>query len=196
MSYALSLISTALFVIAVQNPVLVGGLGSSEAFRMAAKPKWLLAFSAFISMFSVSLGIICFFLDFIPEINALNQPLHYVIYIGILAALYLLSLLVTMLLRVDKGLIGMLSVAAFNSLVLSVPMINHLSAFSIQKAAGYGLGAGAAFFLAVIIINAGIKRLRENDEIPPAFKGSPAVFIYTALISLGLYALSGRVLMI
>ena len=73
MSYAFSLASTALFVIAVQNPVLIGGLGSSEAFRMAAKPKWLLAFSAFISMFSVSLSIICVLLDLIPEIKALNQ---------------------------------------------------------------------------------------------------------------------------
>jgi Na+-translocating ferredoxin:NAD+ oxidoreductase RnfA subunit len=190
MSYAFSLASTALFVIAVQNPVLIGGLGSSEAFRMAAKPKWLLAFSAFISMFSVSLSIICVLLDLIPEIKALNQHFHYLIYIGVLAALYLASCLIAMLLKADKGLISRLSVAALYSLVLSIPMINHLSGFNIYKAAGYGLGAGAAFCLAVLLINAGVKRLRENDEIPPA------VFIYAALISLGLYALSGRVLMI
>lgn len=196
MSYVFSLLSTALFVGVVQNLVFAGGFGSSEAFRMASKPKWLLAFSAFISIFSVLLGTACALLDTLPEINALGQNYHYLIYIGVLTVIYIISCLIALILKAPKGLLGRLGPAALNTLVLSIPMINRLAGFTVYEAAGCGLGAGIAFCIAVLLINAGIKRLRENDEIPPAFKGSPAVFIYAALISLGLFALSGRALMI
>lgn len=194
MSYIFSLLSTAILVGVVQNLVLTGALGASEAFRMASKPKGLLTLSAFISMFSVLLSTTCALLDVIPKIDALNQYWHYLIYIGVLTVIYIISCLIALALKASKKLISRLGVAALNTLVLSIPIINRLSGFTVYEAVGCGLGAGIAFCLAVLLINTGIKRLRENDEIPPAFKGTPAVFIYAALISLGLYALSGRAL--
>ena len=49
---------------------------------------------------------------------------------------------------------------------------------------GSGLGAGVAFILAAALINKGSKLIAENEEIPEAFKGAPAMFIYVALVSL------------
>lgn len=196
MSYIFSLLSTAVLVGIVQNLVFSGGLGASEALRMSVKPKLLLEFSVIISMFSVVLSVSCFFLDTMPEFNELNLYYHYISYIGILIVLYIISVLIALIFKASKSLISRLAVAAFNTLVLAVPMINRLSGFTVFEAVGSGLGAGAAFGFAVLLMNISAKRIKENDDIPEAFKGSPALFIYAALISLGLYALSGRALLI
>lgn len=196
MSYIFSLLSTAVLVGVVQNLVFSGGLGASEALRMSVKPKLLLEFSIFISMFSVALSVSCYFLDTIPEFNELSLYYHYLAYIGILIALYIISVCIALISKASKSLISRLAVAAFNTLVLAVPMINRLSGFTVYEAVGSGLGAGAAFGFAVLLMNISAKRIKENDDIPKAFKGSPALFIYAALISLGLYALSGRALLI
>lgn len=196
MSYIFSLLSTAVLVGIVQNLVFSGGLGASEALRMSVKPKLLLEFSVFISLFSVVLSVSCFFLDTIPEFNELNLYYHYISYIGILIVLYIISVSIALIFKASKSLISRLAVAAFNTLVLAVPMINRLSGFTVFEAVGSGLGAGAAFGFAVLLMNISAKRIKENDDIPEAFKGSPALFIYAALISLGLYALSGRALLI
>ncbi|HZK21369.1 MAG TPA: Rnf-Nqr domain containing protein [Oscillospiraceae bacterium] len=196
MSYIFSLLSTAVLVGVVQNLVFSGGLGASEALRMSVKPKLLLEFSIFISMFSVALSVSCYFLDTIPEFNELSLYYHYLAYIGILIVLYIISVCIALISKASKSLISRLAVAAFNTLVLAVPMINRLSGFTVYEAVGSGLGAGAAFGFAVLLMNISAKRIKENDDIPKAFKGSPALFIYAALISLGLYALSGRALLI
>ncbi len=191
-----AVVSAALFVGAVQNLVLVGGYGSSEAFRMAAKPKWLAVLSWFISMFSLLLAVIASLIDKLPTVAALSPYLHFLVYVGILLVLYFLACTAAFLLGATKRLISRLGIGAFNSLVLAVPLINRYSGFTVFEAAGTGLGAGLAFGFSVLLISAGFKRLRENDEIPPAFRGSASLFIYTALIALGLAALSGRALTI
>ncbi len=190
----LAFLWAALFVGAVQNLVLVGGYGASEAFRMAAKPKWLAIQSAFISLFSVLLAVIAGLLDRLSCVATLSPYLHFLVYVGILLVLYFLICAAVLLLKADKRLISRLGVGALNSLVLAVPLINRYSGFSLFEAAGTGLGAGVAFCFSVLLISAGLEKLRENDEIPLAFRGSPALFIYTALIALGLAALSGRAL--
>jgi Na+-translocating ferredoxin:NAD+ oxidoreductase RnfA subunit len=59
------------------------------------------------------------------------------------------------------------------------------------EAIGAGLGAGLAYVIAVLLINTGLKRLDTNKSIPKIFKGTPAIFIYTALLSLAFTGISG-----
>ncbi|HZK38549.1 MAG TPA: Rnf-Nqr domain containing protein, partial [Clostridia bacterium] len=61
---------------------------------------------------------------------------------------------------------------------------------------GTGIGAGAAFFLAVFLIGKGMGKLCENKDIPPAFQGTPAIFIYVALLSLAFTGFSGSSLFV
>ena len=60
------------------------------------------------------------------------------------------------------------------------------------KEIGSGIGSGLAFAIAVTLINLGLRRLSENEEIPEAFKGTPAIFIYVALLSLAFAGISGQ----
>jgi Na+-translocating ferredoxin:NAD+ oxidoreductase RnfA subunit len=72
-----------------------------------------------------------------------------------------------------------------------MPLINYRSAFNVIESIGAGLGAGLAYIIAVILINSGLKKLDTITTIPKAFKGTPAIFIYTALLSLAFTGISG-----
>ena len=48
-----------------------------------------------------------------------------------------------------------IGIAAFNTLVLAMPLINYRSAFTVIESIGAGLGAGLAYIIAVLIIPSG-----------------------------------------
>ncbi|HBL41746.1 MAG TPA: hypothetical protein DDY98_09485, partial [Ruminococcaceae bacterium] len=116
-----------------------------------------------------------------------------VIYCVVLAVIYLgFTAVLHFGFKKENDTIHRVGMAAVNTLVLAVPMINRRAAFGVVESVGVGVGAGLAFVLAVLLIGQGEERLSENDSIPPIFQGKPALFIYIALISLGFVGLSGQ----
>jgi Na+-translocating ferredoxin:NAD+ oxidoreductase RnfA subunit len=116
------------------------------------------------------------------------------IYGGVLTAVYAVTALIVHLITRDKELLGNLGISALNTLVFAVPYINNNAAYSLQNSIGLGLGAGAAFVLAAALIGSGSRALEKNRHIPPAFRGTPAMFLYVALISLGFTGFTGTAL--
>lgn len=185
MSIFLRLISTSLYVMLFQNLIFNGGYGISEAIRMSAKPRQLLPLALFITYFSTAVSVICALLDIIPQVHALSQIMHALIFSGVLLAVYLFTMIAVKIYgKVTPKTVRRIGIAAFNTLVLAVPLINYRSAFTAYEAVGAGIGAGVAFIIAVLLINAGLKKLDANETMPKCFKGTPALFIYTALLSL------------
>ncbi len=192
MSMLLKMISAALYVMLFQNLIFNAGYGISEAVRMSAKPRQLFPMAMFITYFSTVVSAICVLLDTIPVIKERSEIVHNLIFAGILLAVYFLTMLVVLVYgKISPRTIRRIGIAAFNTLVLAVPFINYRSAFSVFEAVGAGIGAGAAYIIAVLLINGGLKRLDMNKSIPRCFKGTPAVFIYTALLSLAFTGISG-----
>ncbi len=192
MSIILNLISASLYTMLFQNLIFNGGYGISEAIRMSAKPRQLFPMAIFITFFSTSVSAICVFLDTIPYIKELNNILHTLMYVGVLVGIYLITLIVFLIIgKVTPRTIRRIGIAAFNTLVLAMPLINYRSVFSVVEAIGAGLGAGLAYIIAVLLINTGLKRLDMNKSIPQFFKGTPAIFIYTALLSMAFTGISG-----
>lgn len=187
------LLLAALYASLFQNYILTGGYGASEAIRTAAKPKQLFRLTLFITLFSTSASVICVLLEQIKRIRALGTIGHALIFIGVLGVIYLIVLLiVSTVLGAKQRTIRRLGIAAFNTLVLAVPFINYRAGFSIAEAIGSGLGSGIAFAISAVLINMGLRRIVKSDAIPEAFKGTPAIFIYVALLSLAFVGLSGR----
>lgn len=175
-----------------QNLIFNGGYSLSEAIRMSAKPRQLFPMAIFITVFSTVLSTICVFIDTIPYVKNLNEVFHALIYVSVLLGLYLLTMLIVIIYgQVSPKTIRRIGIAAFNTLVLAMPLINYRSAFTPIEAIGAGLGAGLAYVIAVLLINLGLKRLDTNKSIPKCFKGTPAIFIYTALLSLAFTGISG-----
>ncbi len=192
MNIILSLISAALYVMLFQNLIFNGGYSLSEAVRMSAKPRQLFPMTIFITIFSTVLSTICVFIDTIPFVQKLNEVFHALIYVGVLLGLYLITMLIVIIYgKVPPRTVRRIGIAAFNTLVLAMPLINFRSAFTVVEAIGAGLGAGLAYAIAVLLINSGLKRLDANKSIPKCFKGTPAIFIYTSLLSLAFIGISG-----
>ena len=176
----------------LQNFIFTGGYGASEAIRMSAKPKNLFPLTVFIVYFSIFTSVICRLLELTSFISGLEAIYHNIIFYAVLCILYLITVIVVKLSGAPKRVIRRVGIAAFNTLVLSVPFINYRAGFNLVEAIGSGIGAGIAFVIAVLLINLGLQRLEQNTSIPRHFKGTPAVFIYVALLSLGFMALTGR----
>ena len=193
MSILGSVFSAAIFACLFQNLIFSGGYGASEAVRMAAKPKQLYPLSFFIVWLSVSVSLICVFLERIAAVRALNVFWHALIFVGVLVGMYFVTLFfVTVVFKAKPRTVRRLGIAAFNTLVLAVPFINYRAAFSIYEAIGASVGAALAFIIAVLLLNFGLRAIDKNENIPAAFKGTPAVFIYAAILSLAFAGLTGR----
>ena len=192
MNIFLNLLSAALYVMLFQNLIFNGGYGLSEAVRMSAKPRQLLPMAVFITIFSTLTSAICVFVDFFPVIKNLNEIVHALIYVGILLVIYIIIMIaVNIYGKVQPATKRRIGIAAFNTLVLAMPLINYRSAFTVIESIGAGLGAGLAYIIAVLLINNGLKKLDSNTSIPKCFKGTPAIFIYTGILSLAFTGISG-----
>ena len=197
MNNFLSLISAALYVMLFQNLIFNGGYGISEAIRMSAKPRQLLPMAGFMTYFTITVSTCCVLLDSVPQIHALNDILHAVIFIGVLVAIYVVTMVVVLLIKkISQRTIRRIGIAAFNTLVFAVPLINYRSAFTVSEAIGAGIGAGVAYILAVLLINAGLKTLDLNKSIPKYFKGTPAIFIYVSILSMAFSGISGTSILV
>ncbi len=193
MSIFLKLISAALYVMLFQNLIFNGGYGISEAVRMSAKPRQLVPMTVFITYFSTVVSTICAVLEAIPFVHNSSELVHAFVFLGVLLAVYVLTMAVVLIYgKVSPRTVRRIGIAAFNTLVLAVPFINYRSAFSTVEAIGAGIGAGVAYVIAVLLINNGLKKLDMNKTIPPCFKGTPAMFIYTAILSLAFIGISGN----
>ena len=190
-------LSASVFALLLQNLVFDGGFGISEAIRIATKPKEFLPIAFTVAFFTGTTAAVCSALDLIPAVHNLTTAYHLLIYCAVLAAVYLsFTAVIRYGLKKKNEAIHRIGMAAVNTLVLAVPMINRRAAFGVVESVGLGVGAGLAFVLAVLLIGAGQDRLSQNDSLPDAFRGKPSLFLYIALISLGFAGLSGQAMFV
>jgi electron transport complex protein RnfA len=191
-SWFFDMLSVALYTVFIQNLVFSGGYGASEAMRIAAKPRRLLLFSLSITYFSIVTSAICRALDYAPTVKALSDTAHAAVFISVLILTYVFTaILFRLVLGAEPKFLSQIGISALNTLVLAVPFINQRAAYTFVESLGSGIGAGVAFFLAAFLISKGMGRLCTNKDIPPAFQGTPAMFVYVALLSLAFTGFSG-----
>ena len=190
-----TLLQTALYMIFVQNLVFSGGYGSSEAIRMSTKPRRFVPFAVMIAFYSTVTALLCRMLDRLPQISGLGFAAHILVFGGVLAALYFVTVfLLHVLFHPGRKFFNTLGIAALNTMVFAVPLLNRQTGFTLLQSVGTGLGSGLSFILALYLVNIGLRRLESNRDIPPLFRGTPAMFLYVAMLSLAFAGLSGRAL--
>lgn len=187
------LLVTALYTIFVQNLVMCSGLGMSEAIRIASKPGTFLKFAFMISGFSTVTSLLCSLIGNYTSLLT-SYAIKAAVYGGVLALVYIIVAAFISIVTGDKELLGTLGIAALNTLVFAVPYINDTAAYSLSNSIGSGLGAGFAFVLAAALIGSGAKIIDQNKHIPKFFKGTPAMFLYVGIISLGFVGFTGTTL--
>ncbi len=186
------MISAAFYTILVQNLIFNGGYGLSEAVRMASKPKKLASAAGMIIYFSTITSVICRILDYIPFIERQNHTVHFLIFFGVLLCVYFITgLLSLVILKPNKRLMTKLSMCAVNTLVLAIPLINRHSINTFGESIGTGFGSGVAFMVASLLLSVGFTKIAHSKKIPDAFRGTPIMFIYAALLSMAFTGISG-----
>ncbi|MDR1805308.1 MAG: hypothetical protein LBQ80_00850 [Clostridium sp.] len=198
MSTIVKLVLIALSTVFVQNLVFKGGFGMGEAMRIATKPRRFLIFTGLLTGFCVADTVACALINKIPAIDSLGLEYQMPINSGILLILFLLVVLAFTLATKrlpDEKFLSTVGMAALNTLVFTLPILGKLSAYGIAEAAAFGVGAGISFLLALSVLRFGVNKILENQEqIPHAFRGTPAFFIYSALFSLAMVGLAGETL--
>ncbi|HEY3346159.1 MAG TPA: Rnf-Nqr domain containing protein [Nitrospirota bacterium] len=79
-----------------------------------------------------------------------------------------------------------------NCIILAVPVINADEKYNFMQSLTLGLGSGAGFSLALILM-ASIRERLELANIPRPFQGMPIAFIVTGLIALAFLGFSGLI---
>ena len=184
------LLVTALYTVFVQNLVMCSGLGMSEAMRISPRPKTFGKLAVMISGFSVVTSLLCNLIS-MKTASLDSTAMKAAVYGGVLAAVYFTVAFIVNIAVKDKEIVSILGIAALNTLVFAVPYINDSAAYSLADCIGSGLGAGFAFILAAALIGSGARAIEQNNHIPAVFKGTPAMFFYVAVISLGFAGFTG-----
>lgn len=193
MSWFFEMLIAALYSLLIQNLIFSSGLALSETIRLAKRPKFFIMYLFTVVYYSTVTSLFCSILDLIPKIRMLDTVWHIAVFSVTLAVIHFItSVFAIVVLKANRKFLNSMGMCAINSLILAVPIINSRSANSIPASIGSGIGAGLAFMLAVVFINSGMRRISENKDIPRAFRGMPAVFIYVALLSLAFTCFSGE----
>lgn len=185
----------ALLAITAENMILAGGVGVSRVLRAARKPKIMRINVLLVGLFTMISTLLGILLNgVLPTIKtfALYRPLVFAV---CTAVVYLVFALIcrTWWPKRYKRLEPTLSSSAINCVVLSMPFAQQALRMEPWQAVGYGLGTALAYFLAVMILSTVMSKI-WNPEMPKAFQGLPAIFIYVGILSMALFGfIGGRV---
>ena len=193
MTQFISMLIAALYAMLLQNLVFSAAYGITESVKLAKRPKYLLMCALSVGFFSVSSSVLCRLLDNVKMISELSATVHFLLYVAVTVLLYLISGAFCIgVLKANKKYMNSLGMCALNSLVLAVPLLNASANYSIIESVGTGIGAALAFVFAVLLINAGIRHIADNESIPKVFRGTPALLIYVSLLSLAFSCFTGE----
>lgn len=184
------MLSVTLFTSLIQSTVFSGGLGIDESIKGARKPRYLVMYGLWVTFFSLSLAVAGRFVTpLLAKITPWSASQDFVAYILILVCVYIAAAVFCKhLLGASKKYMNSLGFCAFNSLVLSMPV---LGGTSLSRAVAVTIGSGIAYVISVLIIRGGMRHINANKYIPAFFRGTPALFIYISLVALALSGISG-----
>jgi Predicted NADH:ubiquinone oxidoreductase, subunit RnfA len=177
-----------------QNIILVKGLGTTISYNYAKQPfKERLMTATSMSIFVFIAMFFCFITSIGLSDNESKKYLIPLTYIIIICTVFLL---VTFLLKkyfypIYKNFKKYLTVAAFNSYIFAVLLINESLQYNFVKAIFFALFSGAAFLIASTVMALAVKAT-NNKFIPKSFRGFPAQMIFISILCLILLAFNGN----
>ena len=171
----------------VQNIVLSTGIGASVMLRMSRQPKAIPLYCGLLCGFSVVDMLLVYPIrryllpnEFITNLLSPAIVVLIVIFVYLLVVTFLKRLVPRVLSRIQR----ILSLAAFNNVLIGVLMFTEFSFnTSLWGALGAAIGAALGFFLLSRLVEESLRRL-DNPEMPTAFKGFPIALLYLGLLAL------------
>lgn len=169
----------------LENIFFTRALGIRHA--MFGSPREILSHGVILTGITFASSFLCYGVRHLLAEQPLTPVLAALCYLACVTIVYLAFLPVCR--RPD--LRRMLPVSAFNCAVLGALILSSPGQDSLAAAAGFGLGSGVGYTLALFLIKTGRQRL-ELITLPRAFKGMPILLLYTGIVSLAIYGLIGH----
>ncbi len=181
------MLTAALLGIFIENAAFEHALGVNVLLYTARKKENLIGiFIGVIYVTTLSSMLTCLTDRYFSAWEYYNILIPF-IYIFIMAAVYLLTLLAvykflpSLFRRVKKYV----HLSVFNCAVLGALFVQSNIGGTFASYVGYGLGTGLGFLLAGYLLGAASSRL-NSESVPAAFRGMPIMLIYVGVISLAL----------
>ena len=178
-----------------QNLVLTTGIGSALTLRMTRSARSHGIFAACLLAFSL-LTVTCFYpIDRALGTGELAKLFRPLILVMLSAAWYLIAagFFKHLLPRLYEDVRSLLPLAAINTVVTGVGLIaNHQFRCGFLTCIGLAAGACVGFFLVFLLLCEGIDRM-QHEEMPKAFAGLPAQFLYLGILALTLCGFSANI---
>ena len=186
------MLTGALLALTAENLLFSGGAGFSRALRAARRPSSAGFYALFVTAFSLGSGLAGHWLA--PMFSGQRQFVYPAVVAAVTAVFYFITAgaLHKIARRFFENYSSALAQAAVNTVVLAVPFVQQTMGFGLSGTVGYALGTGAAFFLAVLLLEQAL-RICSNPDMPRAFSGLPGVFLYIGILSMAFAGFSGRV---
>ena len=182
----------AVLAVTSENLIFTGGIGFSRVLRAARRPKTALAYSGLVCAFTLASAALGIWFGRTAPAGGWAAAARPVLFACGTAAVYLAAAFVwrTWWPKFYKKVEPFLSSSAINSVVLSMPFLRRVFFLGPWQMIGYALGTGAAFLFASAVLSQAMGRMR-NPDMPQAFQGLPAVFLYVGILSLAFFGFTG-----
>ncbi len=193
MNYLFQLLTMMLTALFVENIIFTRALGTSWLFYLTKHPKEVLKYTLLLTAITTVSGLIGYPLRGVLHSHEMNHVLIPMIYIAILALVYVAVYFVIKKFFPGKfeNLGQNLGTAVFNCAALGTLLVPASARLDLISTVGYGIGMSLGFGLAVVIVGYGLTRL-EYCRVPKIFRGVPVALIYLGLLSLAFYGLVGH----
>ena len=187
--------SYALIAIFAQNAIFTRALGVSRLVQLVGDDRtssWLFGMQLCITQVLVA-PLAWYAGSWIAPLafRAQLRPLVYVLCIAAVCLVEQLVLRIATALPHRDALLRIVPLAALNSCVLGTVLVERTQSFTLGQSLGFGLGSGAGYVLAVMLVTEARHRLRSR-AIPEAFRGLPITLVYIGVLALAIYGFTGH----
>ncbi|HOP12016.1 MAG TPA: Rnf-Nqr domain containing protein [Oscillospiraceae bacterium] len=200
-------ITMAIAIIFAENLFFSRALGTEVVIRIMARPRDFLKFSLILTIVTVLSSVTGWMIDF--AITALGFTVYASYYVGkslaYVIALILMYLLADAILHraapaFHRSISKVLPIAVFNTAALGAPLLltrlrptllTGLPGSNLLGAVIFGVAVGVGFMFALLLMTEGIRQIEAMD-LPDAFDGLPARFVYIGLLALAFAGVAGR----
>lgn len=177
-----------------ENMVFSRAIGTNTML-VAAKSKRIFSGLCLGVMYMTTVGaLISGIIDIALVGDSAMQAFIPLVYTAAISVIYVLTLLLSMLL-LGKSFAAMkkyIHISAFNAAVMGTMYLSTVSCSGIAEYFMFGIGSGAGFCLAALMLSPVYGRLC-SDDTPAAFRGFPSVMIFFGILSMAFYGIAGHV---
>lgn len=174
----------------LENAVFTRTLGVGRLVFFGTPQKILTGGSA-LTVITLLSSLLSYGVNYLLYDHTVSSGARAFLYLCCIAAVYFLSLPLCRYVPKLNVFSSGLALSSFNCAVLGALVLSQSMQNSLAATAGFGLGTGIGYTLALLLVYSG-RRSLELISLPRAFKGMPVMLLYIGIVSLAIYGLIGH----